>query len=108
MSTSTVNVGVIGYGLSAKIFHIPFITASPKFRLAAIVQRRPTADNAAAKTHPDATMYHSTEELMQDANIHLVVVTTAPESHFQLAKTAIEAKKHGMPVTVLSPRIGPL
>ncbi|KAL2258963.1 hypothetical protein VTK26DRAFT_7517 [Humicola hyalothermophila] len=27
------NVGIIGYGLSAKIFHIPFIERTPSFKL---------------------------------------------------------------------------
>ncbi|KAJ2969734.1 hypothetical protein NQ176_g8515 [Zarea fungicola] len=37
MAGKTFNVGVIGYGLSAKVFHIPFITVLPQFKLHAIV-----------------------------------------------------------------------
>ena len=89
-------VGVIGYGFSAKIFHIPFIQAAPEFTLQAIVQRSPKAGDDASVDHPGATPYRTAEELVQDANVELVVVTTAPDSHYRLTKLALEAGKHGM------------
>jgi len=40
MASNQYSVGVIGYGLSAKVFHIPLISVVPEFKLYAIVQRR--------------------------------------------------------------------
>jgi hypothetical protein len=40
MASNQYNVGVIGYGLSAKVFHIPLINFVSDFRLYAVVQRR--------------------------------------------------------------------
>ncbi|KAM5456242.1 hypothetical protein MaudCBS49596_001263 [Microsporum audouinii] len=94
MSAKTYNVGVIGYGMSAKVFHIPFISALPEFNLYAIVQRTPSASDDAQKDHPDSKVYRSVEELVKDAAVDVVVVTTTPDSHFSLAKQALEAKKH--------------
>jgi predicted dehydrogenase len=89
------NVGIIGYGLSAKTFHIPFINAVPEFNLYAIVQRSPKPEDDAGKDHPSIKSYRSVDELINDDQVHVVIVTTAPESHVELAKKAINAKKHG-------------
>ncbi|EXJ66123.1 oxidoreductase [Cladophialophora psammophila CBS 110553] len=90
------NVGIIGYGLSAKIFHIPFVNAVPDFNLYAIVQRRPKPDDDASKDWPNIKAYRSTEEMVNDDQVHVIVVTTAPESHLELAKAALLANKHGI------------
>jgi predicted dehydrogenase len=90
-------VGIIGYGLSAKIFHIPFLTSpstSHLYTLHAIVQRTPNPSSDPSKDHPGVTVYRSTDELFADPAVQLVIVTTAPASHYELASKAIEAGKH--------------
>lgn len=95
MSSKKFNVGIIGYGLSAKIFHIPFITYVPELNLHAIVQRSPKPDDDAEKDHPGVKSYRSIEDLLKDEIVDVVVVTTAPDQHFPLTKQALEAGKHG-------------
>lgn len=92
----TWNVGIIGYGFSAKIFHIPFITAVPDFKLYAIVQRNPQPGNDAEKDHPGIKAYRSADDLVKDPDVDVVVVTTAPDSHYDLTKLSLQAGKHGM------------
>jgi hypothetical protein len=92
----TWKVGVVGYGFSAKIFHIPFITAVSNFKLHAIVQRTPKPDDDAQKDHPGVKGYRSADDMVKDADIDVVVITTAPDSHYYLTKLALEAGKHGM------------
>lgn len=88
------NVGVVGYGLSAKIFHIPFINASKAFKLHSIVQRSPKPQDDASKDWPEAKVYRSIDELVQDPDVDVVVLTTTPVTHFALASQALRAKKH--------------
>lgn len=95
MVAKTWNVGVIGYGFSAKIFHIPFITAVPELKLYAVVQRTPKPDDDAEKDHAGVKAYRSADDLMKDSNVDVIVVTTAPDSHYALTKSALEAGKHG-------------
>lgn len=95
MSSQKFNFGIIGYGFSAKIFHIPFITYVPELNLHAIVQRSPKPDNDAEKDHPGVKIHRSVVDLMNDEKVDVVVVTTAPDQHFSLAKQALEAGKHG-------------
>lgn len=96
MASKTWNLGVVGYGASAKIFHIPFIQDVPQFKLYAIVQRTPKPEDDAQKDHSGIKSYRSAEELVRDAGVDVVVITTAPDSHYDLAKLALEAGKHGM------------
>ncbi|KAI9830755.1 MAG: hypothetical protein M1819_005420 [Sarea resinae] len=94
MSSQTFNVAVIGYGMSAKVFHIPLILATPAFKLHAIVQRSPKPDDDAEKDHAGVKGYRSAEEMVKNSAVDVVVVTTTPESHFYLAKLALEAGKN--------------
>ncbi len=95
MTSKTYNVGVIGYGFSAKVFHIPLIEVVPQFNLYAVVQRHPTAEDDAEKNHPGIKSYRSTEDMVNDDAVDVVVVTTIPETHFSLTKVALENGKHG-------------
>ncbi|KAL9026558.1 MAG: hypothetical protein Q9196_004789 [Gyalolechia fulgens] len=94
MASKTYNVGIVGYGLSAKVFHIPLIQVVPDLNLYALVQRRPTTDNDVSKDHPGIKSYQTMEEMVKDSSIDIVVVTTPPATHFELAKLALENGKH--------------
>jgi predicted dehydrogenase len=94
MATKTYNVGVVGYGFSAKIFHIPFVEQIPELKLYAVVQRTPKPEDDAEKDHPGVKSYRTTDELFQDPAVDVVIITTAPDSHFALVKQALESGKH--------------
>ena len=80
--------------MAAKVFHIPLINTTPSFNLAAIVQRSPTPDNSAPNTYPDLRHYIDASYLFDDASIDVVIVTTPPNTHFDLASKALKAGKH--------------
>ncbi|POR31560.1 Scyllo-inositol 2-dehydrogenase (NADP(+)) [Tolypocladium paradoxum] len=94
MASKTFNVGVVGYGLSAKVFHIPFIATTAQLRLHSIVQRSPKEGNSAPHDHPEAKHYTDVKALLADPDVDVVVVTTPPDNHFELTKAALEAGKH--------------
>lgn len=94
MASKTWNVGIVGYGFSAKTFHIPFIQEVPQFKITAVVQRTPKPDDDAEKDHPGIKSYRTTEEMVKDEGVQVVVITTAPDSHYALAKLALENGKH--------------
>ena len=95
MPSTSYNVGVIGYGMSAKVFHIPLIEVLPNdFKLHAIVQRSPQPDNDCSKDHPDTKHYSTTDDLLKDPAVDLVIVTTTPSSHYDICKAALEANKN--------------
>ena len=95
MASSSYNVCVIGYGMAAKIFHIPFIQLVPELKLYAIVQRSPKPGDNAEKDCPAAKVFRSTEDMVKDSAVDVVVITTTPDTHYDLAKLALENQKHG-------------
>lgn len=95
MSSKVYNVGIVGYGFSAKIFHIPFVKEVPELNLYAVVQRTPKEDDNVENDYPGVKSFRTAEEMVQDPAIDVVIITTAPDSHFALSKLALEAGKHG-------------
>jgi len=95
MASRTYNVGIIGYGMSAKVFHIPLIFGVPELKLYAIVQRTPKPNDDPEKDHPGVKVYRSVEEMVKDSAVDVVLVLTTPDTHFELAKLALKSEKHG-------------
>ena len=95
MARGLYNVALVGYGLSAKVFQIPFVRLIPQFKLYAIVQRHPKPNDDAAHDHPDVKVYRTTEELLEDEKVDVVMIGTSSDSHYNLCKQALEARKHG-------------
>ena len=88
-------VAIVGYGLSAKIFHIPFLTHLPSdFVLHGIVQRSAKPDNNAVADHPSATIYKSFEEMLDDDAVEVVVLCTPAVGHAEMCKAAIAKGKN--------------
>ncbi|MBF8456877.1 Gfo/Idh/MocA family oxidoreductase [Kaistella sp. G5-32] len=86
-----VKVGLCAFGMSGKVFHAPFLKEHPGFFMAAIVER----SNQKSKTkYPETTIFRSVEEMLQNADITLVVVNTPVQTHFDYVKKALEAGKN--------------
>ena len=86
-----VKTGLCAFGMSGKIFHAPFLKEHPGFFLSAIVERSKEESN---EKYPEATIYRSVEEMLQHADIELVVVNTPVQTHFEYVKMALEAGKN--------------
>jgi scyllo-inositol 2-dehydrogenase (NADP+) len=86
-----IGVAVIGFGLAGQVFHAPFVSAVPGLKLEAIVQRK---GDEAARAYPNTRILRSVEEALNDPAIQLIVVGTPNETHYALAKQAMQAGKH--------------
>jgi scyllo-inositol 2-dehydrogenase (NADP+) len=86
--TSTLDVGLVGFGLAGRAFHAPVISAVPGLRLAAIVQRH---GSEAAQAYPDARIVRSLDELLALREIRLVVIATPNETHYPFARQCLAA-----------------
>jgi len=76
------------------VFHIPFIGLTKNLVLHSIVQRSPKAGDSAAEDYPDVKHHTSVEPLFQDPDVDVVIISTPPNTHFNLAKSALENGKH--------------
>jgi len=87
-----VRVGIIGFGLSGAVFHAPFITTIEGYSLVKVV----TSSNAAKvqKQYPSVQVASTSEQVINDPEIDLVIIGTPNTSHHSLAKQALQAGKH--------------
>jgi scyllo-inositol 2-dehydrogenase (NADP+) len=83
--------GLMAYGMSGRIFHAPFISTNPGFKLKAIVER---SKKKAAEIYPDIVSYNNIDELLSDEEIELVIVNTPSNLHYEHALMAMNAGKH--------------
>lgn len=91
MANKKIRVGVVGYGISAKVFHLPFITRLPdEYILTNILQRR---GDEAREAYPGVKIVRTIEEMVTDPDIDLVVITSPNDTHFPYSKMALEAGK---------------
>ncbi|WP_438026216.1 oxidoreductase [Sorangium sp. So ce233] len=86
-----VYVGLIGYGLAGAVFHAPLIRSVPRLRLAAIATRR---EGQVMTDHSGVAVHPTPEVLIAEPGIDLVVIASPNETHFPLARAALEAGKH--------------
>ncbi|KAI2607807.1 NAD(P)-binding protein [Hypoxylon sp. NC1633] len=94
-TSSRLNVGVVGYGMSATIFHIPFITTTSTLKLHSILQRNPGQSALSAPhDHPEVKHFTSLDQFLADPDLDVVVISTPPQTHFSFAQQALQAGKH--------------
>lgn len=86
-----INVGLVGYGLSASVFHGPIIQTVEGMCLTAIVSSN--ADKV-HRDYPDVEVFADIDSLLQQSEIDLVVICTPNTTHYEFAKKAILAGKH--------------
>jgi scyllo-inositol 2-dehydrogenase (NADP+) len=96
-----IQVGLIGYGGAGATFHAPLILAEDRLRLARVV----TSRREQVALIPGARATATVTELLADHGIQLVVVASPSDSHFEIARQALEAGKHVVvdkPITLAS------
>lgn len=86
-----IKTALLGFGFAAQTFHLPFIRALKAFDLVAVSSSDP------AKVHaiePDVTVYPTAEALLVATDADLVIITSPNDTHYNLAKLALEQGKH--------------
>ena len=85
-----IRTAIVGYGLSGRVFHGPFLKADDDFEVSAIV----TADSArqaeAVADHPAAQVISTFDQLLDDeSDLDLVILSSPPNTHFDFARRAL-------------------
>ncbi|WP_374604602.1 oxidoreductase [Niveibacterium sp.] len=89
--SSTVRVGVVGFGFATATFHAPLIASVPGLELIAMSSSDPAKVLAA---WPQVEVCESPDALFARPDIDLVVIPTPNETHYPLAVKALAAGKH--------------
>ncbi|BDH46102.1 oxidoreductase [Salmonella enterica subsp. enterica serovar Choleraesuis] len=86
-----IRVGIIGYGYASKTFHAPLIAGTPGLVLSAISS---SDAGKVAADWPSVPVVSSPQALIADPELDLIIIPTPNDTHYPLAKAALEAGKH--------------
>ena len=95
INKEVINVGVVGAGNFVTGMHLPNIKKlSNKFAAYAVMSR--TGFNANAVAHQFGASYSTTDfnEIINDPNVDLVMITTRHDSHAEYVLKSLQAGKH--------------
>lgn len=97
----SIRVGLIGFGLSGRIFHAPFVVNDAHMEMAYVCSSKPEEVKATLSdwsasdwSAPDVVVVSSAEAVFKADDVDLVVITTPNKVHFDQAKQALENGKH--------------
>ena len=102
MKINSIKTGLIGFGTGGQFFHAPFIHSLPEFEFTAVLER---TKELSKKSYPYTRIVKTVEALFAIEEIELIVITTPNDTHFELAKLALESGKNVIldkPYTVTS------
>ena len=86
-----IKTGIASYGMSGLVFHAPLLHVHPGFDIVKIVER---SQKGSKERYPYINVVRSFEELINDAQLELIIVNTPDATHFDYCKAALEAGKH--------------
>lgn len=86
-----IQTALLSYGMSGRIFHAPFLEVHSGFELVGSYER---SQKNIQKIYPGTHSYDSLDEVIQDADIELIIVNTPIPTHFEYASKALKAGKH--------------
>ncbi|EPQ32235.1 uncharacterized protein PFL1_00432 [Pseudozyma flocculosa PF-1] len=97
-AASPIPVSVIGFGNSARTFHLPFILSLPNLFTLHSIQQRPRT-SASSSSSPNASHLFPNVTVLPDLDAvlaslpkdGLIIITTTNDTHFPFAKRALEA-----------------
>lgn len=96
-----IRTALIGYGLSGRVFHGPFLKADDDFVVSAIVTSDPARRAEAIADHPEARVISTFDQLLgEEVDLDLVVISSPPDTHFDFARRALN---HGTAVIIDKP-----
>ncbi|WP_108652865.1 oxidoreductase [Dongshaea marina] len=86
-----IKCAVIGYGLSARVFHLPFLNSIDDFKVVGVSTRQQQELN---QDYPQVQGYSDPHQLLDETDAELVVITAPNDVHFELAAKALGLGKH--------------
>lgn len=90
--SSVIRTGIIGYGLSGRVFHAPFIATNPAFSLDLIATGDPGRQEQAGERHPTAEIVDGPDAMLARAgDLDLVILASPAHVHLEQGLAALEA-----------------
>ncbi|EHR61875.1 Gfo/Idh/MocA family protein [Saccharomonospora cyanea] len=94
-SPRPIRTAVLGFGVSGRVFHAPFLACDPAYSLDVVVTGDANRAAQARATHPGVAVVGSADDVFERAGeLDLVVIGTPPGTHADLATRALDAGLH--------------
>ena len=93
MSQKVLGIGMVGLGFASNPHEVGFAEMSELCKITAMCDVKEDLAKDRSQIY-NARPYTRYQELIQDPEVNVVDVTTQHESHFEIAKMALEAGKH--------------
>lgn len=90
----SIQVGIIGYGLSGQIFHGKILKNMSEFTITKIYTKAKKNIEMALKEHPTSTVVSDVDDIFKDPSIEVVIICTPNMSHYELASKALINQKY--------------
>ena len=92
MSTTPLRTGIIGFGLSGRVFHAPFIATNPAFSLDLVSTGNEERAAEATAHHPGVEIVETADALLARASeLDLVILASPAHVHLEQGLAALEA-----------------
>jgi scyllo-inositol 2-dehydrogenase (NADP+) len=91
---SVINTAVVGYGFAGKCFHSYLANLADGLNLYAVSTRDPQRQASAKSDYPNAKIFSTVDELLEDDNVNLVVIATPHDTHAELSIKCMNAGRH--------------
>ncbi|MGV3526318.1 MAG: oxidoreductase [Candidatus Sericytochromatia bacterium] len=85
-----IRTAVMGFGFSARTFHLPFLAHNPAFALVGLSTRQAEAQ----PLWPELAIYPTPEALLATCEADLIVITAPNAVHYELARQALAQGRH--------------
>ena len=92
--TRKVKVGIVGCGVVATAYYLPYLMKMDTVELVAVCDRFETRTRACARLFGAREQYLDYYEMIERADIEAVFILTAPGTHVPFTLKAIQAGKH--------------
>lgn len=89
-----VKIGVVGCGVVATAYYLPYLLDSEKADLVAVCDRFETRMKTSARLFGAREQYLDYDDMIERADIEAVWILTAPGTHVPFTLKAVEAGKH--------------
>ena len=87
-----IRTGIIGFGLSGRVFHAPFVAANPEFSLDLIATGNPERRALAVSRYPNTELVDAPSDLLARAgDLDLVVLASPANTHLEQGLSALRA-----------------
>ncbi len=101
---SPLGVGVVGYGYWGPNL-VRNVAECPQLKLQALCDLDPANLHLFGQRHPDTLAVSELDALLVDPTIEAIVIATPPQTHYALAKRALQAGKHVLVEKPLATRL---